>query len=226
MMRARLMLMLPLVGLLSCRLGTESESRYLTGVIELRSAQQQAQIPWPYLVSMDSIHIDVTSGGGADRHFSGRKLVASDTIVTANTRVLPGVVNVSARVLNARRDTIYAGSTSGTVTTEGFQLLLTLAAQRAVLAVAPDRLTLARSPSGALLTDSIIIYNRGNQELSWQAQFSGCSPNECFMRAGGGTVPENTQQFVVFRHGFGRAATGSLSVWSPRDSLVIPYTVP
>jgi len=226
MMRDRLVLTLLLVWLLSCRLGTESEPRYLTGVIEFRSAQQQAQIPWPYLVSMDSIHIDVTSGGGADRHFDGRKLVASDTIVTANTRVLPGVVNVSARVLNARRDTIFAGSTSGTVTTEGFQLSLTLAAQRAVLAVAPDRLTLARSPAGALLTDSIIIYNRGSQVLSWQAQLSGCTPNECSMPVQRGTLPANAQQFVIIRHGFGRAATGSLSVWSPRDGVVMPYQVP
>ena len=226
MIRPWLVLMLLLICLSSCRVGTENEPRYLTGVIEFRSAQQQAQIPWPYLVSMDSVHIDVTSGGGADRHFGGRKLVASDTIVTANTRVLPGVVNVSARVLNARRDTLFAGSTSGTVTTEGFQLSLTLVAQRAVLAVAPDRLTLARSPAGALLTDSIIIYNRGSQVLSWQAQFSGCSPNECFLRVQQDTLPANTQQSVVFRHGFGRAATGSLSVWSLRDSLVMPFQVP
>lgn len=225
MIGPRLVRMLLLVCLSSCRFGTENEPRYLTGVIEFRSAQQQAQIPWPYLVSMDSIHIDVTSGGGADRHFDGRKLVASDTIVTADTRVLPGVVNVSARVLNARRDTIFAGSTSGTVTTEGFQLSLTLVAQRAVLAVAPDRLTLTRIP-GALLTDSIIIYNRGSQALSWQAQFSGCSPNECFLRVQGDTLPANAQQSVVFRYGFGRAAAGSLSVWSSRDSLVMPYQVP
>jgi hypothetical protein len=216
--------MLSFVCLASCRTGTDTEPRYLTGVIEFHNATQLAQIPWPYLVSMDSVHIDVTSGGGADRHFDGRKLVASDTIVTANTRVLPGVVNVSARVLNARRDTLFSGTTSGPVTTDGFQLSLQLVAQRAVLAVSPDRLTLQRSVTGSSRRDSVIVYNRGSVGLSWQARLTGCS-TQCTVVTQPGTVAANTQRYVVFQHVFGAPASGFLHVWSTRDSLVIPFTV-
>jgi hypothetical protein len=220
--------LLPLVGLASCEAGTENSPRYLTGVIEFRNAQQLAQIPGPYLVSMDSIQVDVVSGGGAERSFDGRKLIPTDTIVTANTRVLPGVVNVTARVLNARRDTIYAGSTSGTVTTDGFQLSLTLVALRPVLAVAPASLTLALSPPALRLVrrDSVLVYNRGNPALAWQALLSGCSPNDCMLITQSGTIAADSQRYVVFLHAFGSPASGLLIVRTSRDSLAIPFQVP
>lgn len=216
---------LSMVWLAACEAGTENSPRYITGVIEFRSAQQLAQIPGPYLVSMDSIHVDVVSGGGVERSFDGRKLIPTDTIVTANTRVLPGVVNVTARVLNARRDTIFAGSTSGTATTDGFQLSLTLVPLRPVLAVAPASLTLPRTV-GTIRRDSILVYNRGTPALAWQALFSGCTPNQCSVITQPGTIAAGTQRYVVYQHGFVAAATGLLIVRTSRDSLAIPFQVP
>lgn len=222
MTRARFVSVVLLVYLASCKLGTESSPRMLNGVIELRNAQPLAQIPGPYLVSMDSIHIDVMSGGGADRHFDGRKLAATDTIVTANTRVLPGRVDVSARVMNARRDTLFAGNTTGTVTTEGFQLSLTLVPLRPVLAVSPASLTFALG-ADSTFQDSITIYNRGISALTWQAQFTGCGQNQCVVATRSDSILAGGQRVVIILYGFQSAASGTLIVRSLRDSLAIPF---
>ena len=226
MRRTYAMLLVAATGALSCNLGNEGPRRMVTGVLEFRAAKTLQAIPAPYLVAMDSIHIDVESGGGADRHSDGRKLLPMDTVVTATTRVLEGLVNVSARVLNTRRDTLFAGTTSGTVSGDGFQLTLTLVPLRPVLAVSPAPLTFGRSSGSTPRIDQLTIYNRGDSSLVWRTSFTGCTPNQCFIRANTSPIPANSSRVVDIVHVFLGSASGTLTVSAQRDSLIIPYQVP
>lgn len=218
-------LLLASSGIVSCQLGDEGPRRMLTGVIEFRSVRALQPIQGSYLVAMDSIHIDVESGGGSDRHFDGRKLQPMDTVVTATTRVLEGPVSIGARVLNARGDTLFAGTTTGTVTGDGFRLSLTLVPLRPVLAVSPAQLTLSRNSDDVPLIDRVTVYNRGDSLIMWRARLTDCSPNECSLTANFFPIPRDSSRVILLQHIFQRAASGSLIVTAQRDSLVIPYVV-
>ncbi len=218
-------LLLASSGIVSCQLGDEGPRRMLTGVIEFRSVRALQPIQGSYLVAMDSIHIDVESGGGSDRHFDGRKLQPMDTVVTATTRVLEGPVSIGARVLNTRGDTLFAGTTTGTVTGDGFRLSLTLVPLRPVLAVSPAQLTLSRNSDDVPLIDRVTVYNRGDSLIMWRARLTDCSPNECSLTANFFPIPRDSSRVILLQHIFQRAASGSLIVTAQRDSLVIPYVV-
>ena len=221
-----MVLLLALSGTVSCNLGDEGPRRTMTGILEFRSARAMQPIQGSYLVAMDSIHIDVESGGGSDRHFDGRKLLPMDTLVTATTRVLEGPVSIAARVLNTRGDTLFAGTTTGTVTGDGFRLSLTLVPLRPVLAVSPAQLTLSRNSDDVPLIDRVTVYNRGDSLIVWRARLTGCSPNECSLTASFFDIPRDSSRVILIQHIFQRAATGSLIVTARRDSLVIPFQVP
>ncbi|MGQ0649573.1 MAG: hypothetical protein ACT4P7_18625 [Gemmatimonadaceae bacterium] len=218
-------LLLAAIPIASCRVVESGPERRLFGTIAFTSQSQLQPIPGPYLVVMDSIHIDVTSGGGSDRHSDGRRLVPGDTIVTASTRVLEGQVTVDARVLSPSRAILFSGNTGGTVSADGFRLTLALNPQRPVLAVAPNRLSLLRAlPSGAPRSDTIRIYNRGLSTLSWTARAPACQT--CTLTPSSGTLLRDSVRVVVLRHTFFAPASGALVVYGLPDSLVIPFQVP
>lgn len=213
-------------GLLSCKLATDGSARTVAGVVEFRSAHAQQRIPAPFLVAMDSLHLDVTSGDGAEQRAEGRALAPTDTIVTITTRVLEGPLSVSARVLNARRDTLFAGAASSTVTADDFRLSVLLTPLRPVLAVSPARLDLQRTSDDVPSTTTITIYNRGDSVLVWRLRFVGCSSLQCGLFTTPRGIPRDSSQVAVVYHYFQASAAGSLIVNSVRDSLVIPFQVP
>ena len=221
----RALLLMACAGTVSCQLGDEGPRRVLTGTIEFRSARTIQPIQGSYLAAIDSLHVDVESGGGSDRKFDGRKLLPMDTVVTASARALEGPVTVAARVLNARRDTLFAGTTTGTVTGDGFRLSLTLVPLRPVLAVSPAQLTLSRNSDDVPLIDRVTVYNRGASLIVWRARLTGCSPNECSATATFLPIPQDSSRVLLVQHIFQRAASGSLIISAQRDSLVIPYVV-
>lgn len=220
------MLLAAATGALSCSLGNEGPRRMLTGVLEFTTAQALQSIPAPYLVAMDSLHIEVESGGGSDRQFDGRRLLPMDTLITATTRAREGPITVTARVLNSRRDTLFAGTTTGTVSGDDFRLTLTLVPLRPVLAVSPGQLTFSRNSDDVPFVDKLTIYNRGDSLLVWRANFNACSRPACFLPTDSGRIQRNGSQIIDLETIFPGPTSGTLIVAARRDSLIIPFQVP
>lgn len=213
-------------ALVSCGVGDGPLSGRFAVTIAFTNASALQTIPGPYTVAMDSLYIDITSGGGEDEQSIRRKLRPMDTLLTVPVSLRDGDATVSARVVSGSGALLFQGSTKGTVTSDGYTLTVDLRAQGPVLAVAPDTVRSRTSPAGALRSDTLRIYNRGIGGLSYSARFlAGSCGVRCTITPATSTVQGGTLILSQVVSLYGQSTDALLVVATGRDSLIIPMLV-
>ena len=196
----------------ACDLPFSTDTRRYVGHIALSSAtlQTQPSVPPPFVSVVDSISLIITPSEDSPIVL-GRALTGRETTVSFPVEIPEGQVRVDATILSPNRTVLFEGTSSASVTGDGFVIPVALAARSEVLVVAPDtaRVTV---PLRGFGQTTVTVYNRGNDLLDFgiqdtsQASQSQCAQVRCFVirpRAGkigpGGSVAVVIDSIRVFQ---------------------------
>jgi hypothetical protein len=145
---------------------------------------------------MDSVDIRVTSSGGALLFSTGRRLQRYDTSATLPVEVPAGVAVFSAQILSSNGSTLFSGSTTQNVASDGLAVVVQLTENRPVLVVLPDT-----AKTTDTFRTSFTVYNGGTDSLTWglqsaDAPFDNCG-RFCQFLPRSGTIGPKQQMLIT-----------------------------
>lgn len=178
----------------------------------------------PHVSIVDSLFIDVTSGGGTERQTISRRLLTTDSVVQVPLTVPQGELSVDARVVSRGKTVLYRGTARGSVIGDAFSLDLAMTPQAPVLVVARDAMRLANG------IDTLFIHNRGLDSLIYTTTYrpsAACNVNTCaaIVSPSAGSVRAGRSVPITVRV-VGKTISDTLIVSAGTESLRIPVRSP
>ncbi len=152
--------LLSLVG--ACMDLTDASPRgALAGSLVIVSAAATTQLPpGPFVSVLDSLDVRATVNGKTVQR--GKRLQRYDTSAVIPIELDAGSASVAIAILSNNGTTVFSGSGTGVVTTDGFQIPVRLSATQPIMVGLPDTLRTS-GPSAGQFT----VWNSGPSGLTW-----------------------------------------------------------